>query len=227
MHGDEHPTLVQLRNARERVLEALSKSFRRDEIGLDEFEARVDRAFAARSSDELAALVCDLSSDNALARSPPVDALVTSGASAHGLVPAKTALAVRNAPKARGTVALFSSIERSGRLSIENGSRVVAIFGNVELDLRAVDFPEGVTELFVRAVFGNVEITVPPTLAIESQGGGFFGSFSAKSRVPPGGVTSGPILRIIGSAVLGNVEIHTRPRGEPESAQPKLLGPGR
>jgi hypothetical protein len=34
------------------------------------------------------------------------------------------------------------------------------------------------------------------------------------------------VLRVIGSAVLGNVEIHTRPRNEPLPGHAKLLGAG-
>jgi hypothetical protein len=125
--------------------------------------------------------------------------------------PASTALAVR--PKRpRGTVAVFSNIERRGNFPLESGARIVAVFGNVELDLREHAFPAGVTELFVRAVCGNVEITVAPTVAVECEGSGFLGSFATVNRVPPEGAESGPVLRIVGSAVLGNVEIRTMPR---------------
>jgi hypothetical protein len=225
MQGDEHPTLVLLRSTRERVLAILSEGFTKDEIGLDEFERRVDGAYAATSIDALDALVRDLSAGTTIG-----GAETGSGALSvrpeSAMVASSAALAPVRREKKPGTVAIFASVERRGAFSLSNGSRAVAIFGNVELDLRQVALPDGVTELFVRAVFGNVEITVPPDLAVECEGSGVLGSFSSMSRVPAEGRTRGPVLRVIGSAVLGNVEIHTRPRNEPAAGYAKLLGAG-
>jgi len=87
----------------------------------------------------------------------------------------------------------------------------VAVFGYVEIDLRDAVIGEDVTELEVRAVFGNVEIIVPPTLAVDAHGVGIFGNFEAFERVPrdPSG---SPVLRITGKAVFGNVEVSTQIR---------------
>lgn len=222
MQGEQHPTLVLLRTTRERVLEGLSEAFRRDEIGLDEFEARVDRAYAATTPDELSKLVADLTPIAA----PPA-----------AVVAAKSHVVPRDAPpnasraitmpanaRRRGPVAIFASVERGGRFVLESGSRALAVLGNIELDLREVVFPPGVTELYVRAVLGNVEITVPPQLAVECEGRALFGSFSAVNRRPVEGAEQGPLLRVIGSAVFGNVEIQTRPAVS-KSSEPSQLGP--
>jgi hypothetical protein len=63
---------------------------------------------------------------------------------------------------------------------------------------------------FSRDKGGNVEITVPATLAVECRGTPVFGSFASLARLPamPAGEA---ILRIVGSAVFGNVEVRTRP----------------
>jgi len=58
------------------------------------------------------------------------------------------------------------------------------LFGNVEFDWRSAVLPEGETELHVEAIFGNVGITLPPTLAVECQGRFVFGSFQNISRIP-------------------------------------------
>ncbi len=225
MQGDEHPTLVLLRSTRERILSILSDAFTKDEIGLDEFERRVDGAYAATSADALEELVRDLSDGTTSdgARSGPSALSVRPE---NSMVAPSTALVPARREKKPGTVAIFASVERRGSFSLSSSSRAVAIFGNVELDLRQVALPDGVTELFVRAVFGNVEITVPPDLAVECDGNGVLGSFSSMSRMPAEGRTVGPVLRVIGSAVLGNVEIHTRPRNEPLSGHARLLGAG-
>lgn len=208
MQGDRHPTRVLLGTTRERVIERLSDAFSKDQIGLDEFEKRVDAAYARTTPEDLLALVGDLG---------PLETVGALAVSEQGAIaevvasPTSTALAVARPERPRGTVAIFSNVERRGNFRLESGARVVAVFGNVELDLREHAFPPGVTELFVRAVFGNIEITVAPTVAVECEGGGLFGSFATVNRVPPEGTEGGPVLRIVGSAVLGNVEIRTMP----------------
>jgi hypothetical protein len=204
--GEQHPSKVALRRAREQVLEQLSEGFAKDEIGLDEFERRVDDAYRATSAHALAPLVADL----ATAEGAPV-ALETSPR-ALSLVAAAT--------RPTRALAILGSTERRGRFRVDDGMQALAVLGNVELDLREVELPPGVTHLYVRAICGNVEITVPPTLAVECEGTTVLGNFETVSRVPPEG-SEGPLLRIIGSAFLGNVEIHTRPRHQSVDAGPR------
>src|ERR1043165_1805428 len=87
------------------------------------------------------------------------------------------------------------------------------ILEQLELDLRDVTFSEGVTQIHVRAVLGNIEIVVPPSLPVECEGSGILASFAELNRLPAEGSGTGPVLRIVGTAVLGNVEIRTLPRG--------------
>ena len=219
MQGDEHPSLVRLRSVRERVLDVLSEAFTRDQIGLDEFESRVDRAYGCTTTIELAGLVRDLvrSPDAAALEAVPVSPGEGPPRGTIERAEASAAIVPASARKP-GTVAIFGSVERRGHFALENGSRAVAIFGNVEIDLRDVSLPPGVTELHVRAVLGNVEITVPPNLAVESEGSTLLGSFSAVNRMPREGSAEMPVLRVIGKAVLGNVEVHTRPRKDAASS---------
>jgi hypothetical protein len=107
--------------------------------------------------------------------------------------------------------AIFGSVERVEASLPAQGAAAMAIFGSVELDLRHVRLPPGVTELRVQAILGSVEITVPPDLAVDMRGLPIFGSFEGLDRVPVDR-TGEPILRIVGAAVLGSVEIHTLPR---------------
>jgi len=211
MEGDAHPSRVALRSARERTLEHLSEAFRKDEIGLDEFESRVDRAYGCATSEALAMLVADLSARETI---EPVDG------PPRGEIEVRTVAVVPEKP-ARGnrSVAVLSNLERRGKWSLRNRARALAVLGNVELDLREVDLADGVTEIVVRAVLGNVEIVVPPELAVECEGGGFLGSFAVLNRTPTDG--GARTLRVVGSAVLGNVEIRTLPRSAPLHA-PRL-----
>ena len=64
---------------------------------------------------------------------------------------------------------------------------------------------------------------MPPHLFVECDGTGILGSFSNVSRIPHEGPRDGPVLRITGKAVLGNVEIRTRPRQLPEIVATRAL----
>src|SRR5690349_19912696 len=214
LDGDQHPSLAQLRQTRDLTLERLSEGFARDELSLDDFESRVDRAYAARAESERRGLVADLAepAPAALARAPEV--------------------ALASPPVADGSrlaLAVFGIIERRVSGGLGSRSRVLSVFDNVELDLRELRLPPGVTELHVRAVFGNIELTVPPTIAVECQGSPVFGSFATLDRVPHD--SSGQaVLRIVGNAVFGNVEVRTLPPRAVLTSYahvPRALPPGR
>lgn len=199
MKGDRHPARLAVTETREQVLAQLSDAFAKDELGLEEFETRVDSAYQASTEAGLFALVKDLTPRTELVVAPaPVAALA---------VPPS---AVSRAPR---VLAVLGNVERRGRFQVPDGYRATSVLGNIELDLRDVAFLDGVTHLHVRAVLGNVEIIVPPHLPVECEGNGILASFAALNRVPAEGPEGGPILRIIGSALLGNVEIRTLPRG--------------
>ncbi len=208
MHGDEHPARVALRQARETTIEQLSDSFARDELSLEEFELRIDRAYAAADSSEVQSLVSDLS---VAPVRPRIEAVVESAPTPLGaIVPAAMGQQLRRRGKPLAAVAIFGSIERRGRWALAPDSEALAVFGNIEIDLRSVALPAGVTELFVKAIFGNIEIIVPPALAVECHGVSMFGSFESLERVPID-PESGTILHVTGKAIFGNVEISTLP----------------
>jgi hypothetical protein len=216
MKGERHPARLAVTEAREQVLEQLSDAFAKDELGLEEFEARIDGAYQASTEVGLRALVKDLSPPVALASTE----LLRAAASSTSLASAP------QAPRRARVLAVLGNVERSGRFQVPDGYRATSVLGNVELDLRDVVLGDGVTHLHVRAVLGNIEIVVPPDLPVECEGTGFLASFAQLNRIPAEGTAAGPLLRIIGSAVLGNVEIRTLPRGLSVSApRPRALPP--
>jgi hypothetical protein len=198
LDGDAHPRNLGLRCARDQALARLSESFARDELSLEDFERRVDAAYGANTESDLGTLIADLPAPHAsaLAVAPAVRlARVTPDVSAK---PPRLALAV------------FGHLERRVSGGVPTGAAVISVFGNIELDLRDLDLPPGVTELRIVAVFGNVELTVPPTLAVECRGSPIFSSFANLDRRPR--ESSGEaLLRVVGTAVFGNVEIKTLP----------------
>jgi hypothetical protein len=211
MYGEQHPSRVALREAREATIEQLSESFARDELSLEEFESRLDRAYASAHQDEIRLLVSDLT---VAANAPRAEAEAAAAPGAAIATAPRTAshtLARASEPKA--AIAIFGNVERRGRWALATKSQALAVFGNAVLDLRGAILEPGITEIDVKAVFGNVEIIVPPTLCVECHGASIFGNFEALERLPtePDG---SPTLRVTGKAVFGNVEIRTQLRGE-------------
>ena len=202
MRGDEHPKRALLRSGRAQTIERLSNAFARDELGLDEFEERLNRAYAAEEVPALDALVQDLSPEAVALQAEVV-------APSAALTPTGAAPAAR--PRA---VAILGSLERRGQWAVSGSSGALAVLGSVVIDLRDVVLPPGVTTIQVSAVLGSVEIIVPPNLAVESDGSSILGSFEGIQRVPHDPDPESPVLRVQGRAVLGSIEVHTRP---PES----------
>jgi hypothetical protein len=198
MSESDRTALVALRDRREQVFQILSDSFANDLLDVDAFDDRLARAHQAMTVAELDALVADVAPLPPEARHAPLVKLEV------GSVP----------DKPRSVAAVFSNLERHGAWQVPSALKVVSVFGNAELDFREARFASGVTELRVRAVFGNVEITVPPNLSVECEGTAVFASFAHAESAPAD--PDRPILRIVGTAVFGNVEIHTRLPGESE-----------
>ena len=60
MQGDNHSAKIALRDERERIIVRLTESFAEDELGLEQFEQRVERAYRCSTVAELDELVADL-----------------------------------------------------------------------------------------------------------------------------------------------------------------------
>jgi hypothetical protein len=182
---------------REQVIDRLSAAFAHGAVDTEEFERRVTVAHRAGSTEELQALLADLPSGGELA-------VVGEPAKQTALVPAN------QAPAAAQALSIFGSTRRAGRWSVPRQMVARAVFGNVELDFRDAVLPAGPVDLEVSAIFGNIEITVPPHLAVESVGNAILGNFDHVDRTAQDLPADAPVLRIHGKTVFGNVEIGMR-----------------
>jgi hypothetical protein len=120
-------------------------------------------------------------------------------------------------PASDGVVSFLSSNERQGRWPLPRRFRALAVLGNVELDLREADIGLGVSVIEAVAVMGNIEITVPPDVAVESSGDSLLGSFVVKyaKGVRAGAATGYKKLHITGTAYAASVEVHVKGPDEP------------
>ena len=178
---------------REAAVARLSAAFSYDVLPLEEFERRVGEAYRVATPAALAQLLADL----------PADAAAEHLGAGRTLVPAQ--------PIAGRIGALFSNVERSGRLSVPSRLSIRAVFGNVELDLRDAEFGPGLTEISVDAIFGNVEVRLPTNVAVEDDGESILGSFVVRvaARAEWSLAHSLATVRITGRALLGNVEFES------------------
>ncbi len=115
-------------------------------------------------------------------------------------------------------VAVFFGAKRREETSDFRGGTLVAAFGSIEIDLSLCSIqpvpaaePDGVPTRYAildaSAIFGAIEILVPPTWRIVRKGAGVFGSYEDKTipRPEPGVEQSTLIIR--GGAIFGSVEI--------------------
>ena len=194
-------SLVALRDRREQIIARLAQCFAEDLFEVEELERRLDLAHAARSLAELEVLVADLGD----------------------LAPASTAALLVASPQAIEDPAraatkklrvVMSSVERRGRWLVPKELHLRVLWGNAELDFRDASLQPGVTTIDVRVTMGNLEIILPPYLAIDVDVSSLAGNVEERHRVPAELGPGQPMLRIIGAVRFGNLEISTRLPGE-------------
>lgn len=187
---------------RERVAQTLCEHFASDHLSMDELDDRLARVYRAETIEQLEGLLAGL---------PPLPVADAQPASVP--VPASGEEPIVSA--------VLSSNERRGSWVVPARLRVKAVLGNVELDLREATLTAPVTEITVRAVLGNVELTVPPGVRVEILGSAFLANFGTDGAPSPVPAAPGqPVVRVLGRAVLGNVEAHTRPPRDSGRALP-------
>jgi hypothetical protein len=186
-----------LEAARERTIRVLTDRFADDTLSLDEFESRLDRMYKASTPAELDALLGEVE-----ARQPRPVALDAPAQHYGPSVP-------------RRILAIMSNTKRTGRWSMPRKLEARAIMSEIVLDLREVTLPAGVCEIDVFALMANIEILVPPGIVVEEM------PLSLMANVENDAVDDGtaganaPRLRLVGTAVMANVEVRVAEPGLP------------
>jgi hypothetical protein len=187
---------------RERVAEVLRSAAADGRLTLEELDERLDRLYAAKTYGELEPVVEDLPGLASVLRpSVPVVA-------ARPAVPDR----VGGAPTSREAKAVFGGVARRGRWVVPARYRVKAVFGGVDLDLREAQLESHEVTIESKAVFGGVNIVVPPDVTVIIDGSGIFGGFAgdAEEVQPPAGA---PLVRVTGKAVFGGVAVMRKQPG--------------
>jgi hypothetical protein len=196
-----------LSHVRQITIDALCEHFANDVMSVEEFELRVEAAHKASTNEEVRRLLQDL---------PGADVpAVVQGQSIPATVQQEFGVTAAAHVKDQAfVVACLGGASRKGRWTPARRTYAIAVMGGTQLDFREAVFGPGTTEVQVFAVWGGVEIIVPPGITVESQGVAIMGGFDHLSDTPLPGAEDNPTVRITGLALMGGVDVTVRHPGE-------------
>jgi hypothetical protein len=128
---------------RDRVIALLAESAADGRLTADEHAERVERAYQARTLGQLAALTVDLVGQDA----QPI-----------------------KLDGRRAVTGIFGRDSRDGRWVVPDSLPVVAIFGEVELDLRDALLQSGRIVVYATLLGGTIHVLVPEGVSVETTG---------------------------------------------------------
>jgi hypothetical protein len=196
------PTLVALHRERQLTRDHLTDGYAKGYLEAPELERRLERAEHASSLEELRALTADLVTH------PPAPR------------PAPTALA--RVPDEVRLSAVFSELHKTGPWTLGRTTHVRSLFASTKLDLREVRLPPGTTELKVSVVFAELELLVPPGVAVEVSCRVAFAEVKQEGTQADDD-PDGPRLLITGKVVFGAMYVRDRLPGEGAGAARRRL----
>lgn len=100
---------------------------------------------------------------------------------------------------------MFSGLETNNQSQSFKGGKLTALFGGIELDLNGASLENNEAFIDATAIFGGVDIFVPPNWRVEATGVPIFGGWSNKTR--PNSDPDAPVLKVRCTAIFGGVEI--------------------
>lgn len=128
---------------RDRVITLLSEAAADGRLTAGEHSERVDRAYAARTLGELAALTADLAEPEA----QPI-----------------------RLDHRRPVTGVFTTDRRDGHWVVPASFPVLAVFGEATLDFRDALLQSNRTIIYATVVFGTLQLNVPEGIAVEIDG---------------------------------------------------------
>lgn len=188
---------------RQAAVDRLCGHFARDALTASELEHRLDRAYAARTRAELAALERDLP-DSGPGTSPSARAPQRRPAAAD----------LRGTVRERDlVVSIWGGTARTGSWTPARRLTALTVMGGTELDFREAVFATDEVSVRVATVMGGVEVLVPPGVGAEWTGIALMGGVTMPQRSAPA-APDGPVIRISGLVVMGGVDVVERLPGE-------------
>jgi hypothetical protein len=170
---------------REAAVERLRVATVEGRLTLSELTERTEAAYTATTRGDLVPITADL---------PAV-----SGPAAAPMRP--------TAPVEREwVVAVMGDTKRQGRWRVERPLAAVAVMGDVVLDLRGAEVPQGEVDITATAVMGDVKIYVPDGVDVQLSGIAVMGDKKVAVREAPAGQTA-PKVVVRATAIMGDVKV--------------------
>ncbi|MFJ9466495.1 DUF1707 SHOCT-like domain-containing protein [Streptomyces caniferus] len=166
---------------RENMVEQLREATAEGRLTLEELAERSEAAYLARTRAELLSVGEDLPHVT-----PPVPA---------------------GSPGQRTFRAAFGDLVHHSPV-LEHGIEATAVFGDLTLDLRSSPAPStGELTIVARAIVGDVHLLLPEGVRVEMNCSKVFGDLRDLTREHAGPEAITPLVRITGSAVLGDIVV--------------------
>lgn len=180
---DDTPAIRASDPEREQTVMRLREAAAEGRLTLEEFAQRADRAYAARTNEDLAELTSDL----------PVTAA--------GAEPPASTRGAR-----RLTLSIFGGIDRKGRWRSAKTHWVISIFGGSDLDFRDASIDGAKANVFIFDMFGGADLYVPEGVDVDFSGFGIFGGSDDHGRdLPPR--PGAPSLRVRAFSLFGGTDV--------------------
>jgi hypothetical protein len=170
------------------VAQLLTDAAAQGRLHMNEFEDRLNKAYAAETFEELATLSADL---------PGAPTTPLRSGPCH---PAPSTL----------LLAIMSGFERRGRWNVPRKLTTFALFGGGVVDLRYADFTSPDVEIHSYSIMGGQTILVPPEVNLVLRGVGVMGSFDHTVAGP--GSPGAPHVTVRGFSLWGSVGVKRKKR---------------
>jgi hypothetical protein len=195
---------------RERVVEHLRRAAGEGRLDIDELEERLERALGAKTYRDLRPLLADLPGHGAPVPSAPPS-----------VQPGPQAPAVRFTTTVGGMPAFYRSQavlgdqKREGAWVVPAAYTATAILGSVRLDLRTASFAEHEVTITCTVILGDLTIRIGPDVTVIDDVSTLLAdSKQRSSRDLPPVPQGGPVLRLRGTAVMGDIKVERLMPGE-------------
>lgn len=174
---------------REQVVSLLQTAASEGRLTLGEFSERSEAVYVARTRGELVRITDDL----------PVPAKLDE----HSGVGRRSG--VEETSQGRRFTSIMGDTDERLVGEISENQRVLAVMGDVTLDLRDAVLPAGRVTVTGTVVMGTVRIVVPDGIEVRTEGPNIMGD--VKTRLERNNTGRGPVVRVKVTNVMGEVRI--------------------
>jgi hypothetical protein len=198
---------VALHRERQVTRDHLTDGYARGYLEANELESRLERAERATTLEELRALTGDLVAQ------PP------------GLLDARPPAPARDLAPLPDEVklsAVFSELHKTGPWTLGRTTVVRSLFASTRLDLREARWPGGVIEMRVNVTFAELEVLVPPGVAVEVSCRAAFAEVKQEGGAGASDAST-PRLLLTGRVLFGALYVRERLPGESPGAARRRL----